>query len=157
MSWPASEASPADGLARLARDVRHGLTARPRWLPPKYFYDAAGAALFDRITALPEYYLTRAEDAILADSASAVVSRVEPDEIVELGPGSCHKLRRLLDVGDDTQREAGARVLSPRGTARRSSVSNSAWTARAISAAGTAPARIVVASLSARPVTISVP
>ena len=60
MSSPASGPLPADELARLACDVRRGLTARPRWLPPKYFYDAAGAALFDRITALPEYYLTRA-------------------------------------------------------------------------------------------------
>jgi len=100
MSWPDSAPSPADELARLARDVRQGLTARPRWLPPKYFYDAAGAALFDRITALPEYYLTRAEEAILAEVAGTIVGRVEPREIVELGPGACHKVRRLLDGVD---------------------------------------------------------
>ena len=100
MSWPASAPWPADELARLARDVRRGLTARPRWLPPKYFYDAAGAALFDRITTLPEYYLTRVEDAILREAASAVVRRVEPSEIVELGPGSCDKVRHLLDAVD---------------------------------------------------------
>jgi len=100
MSWPASVPSPADGLARLAHDVRRGLTARPRWLPPKYFYDAAGAALFDRITALPEYYLTRAEEAILADVAATIAGRLAPDELVELGPGSCQKVRRLLDVVD---------------------------------------------------------
>src|SRR5207244_2610160 len=43
MSWPDSGPPLADEVARLARDVRRGLTARPRWLPPKYFYDAAGA------------------------------------------------------------------------------------------------------------------
>jgi len=100
MSWPASGPWPADEVARLARDVRRGLTARPRWLPPKYFYDAAGAALFDRITALPEYYLTRTEEAILAEVAATVVRRVEPAEIAELGPGSCRKVRGFLDAVD---------------------------------------------------------
>ena len=100
MRWPASAPSPADGLVRLAHDVRRGLTARPRWLPPKYFYDEAGAALFDRITTLPEYYLTRAEEEILAAAAPTIARGVDPDELVELGPGSCHKVRRLLDVVD---------------------------------------------------------
>jgi len=100
MSWPASGPWPADEVARLARDVQRGLTARPRWLPPKYFYDAAGAALFDRITALPEYYLTRTEEAILAEVAATVVRRVEPAEIAELGPGSCRKVRGFLDAVD---------------------------------------------------------
>jgi dimethylhistidine N-methyltransferase len=100
MSWPASGPWPADAVARLARDVQRGLAARPRWLPPKYFYDEAGGALFDRITRLPEYYLTRAEDEILARSAAEVVRRLQPDELVELGPGSCHKVRPLLDAID---------------------------------------------------------
>lgn len=100
MSWPASGPWPADAVARLTRDVRRGLTARPRWLPPKYFYDEVGGALFDRITTLPEYYLTRAEDEILARSAAEIVRRLEPGELVELGPGSCHKVRPLLDAID---------------------------------------------------------
>jgi len=100
MSWPASEPWPADAVARLTRDVARGLTARPRWLPPKYFYDEAGGALFDRITTLPEYYLTRVEDEILAHSAAEIVRGLEPDELVELGPGSCHKVRPLLDAID---------------------------------------------------------
>src|SRR5438093_3831219 len=100
MSWPDSGPPLADEVARLARDVRRGLTARPRWLPPKYFYDAAGAELFDRITALPEYYLTRAEQAILAEVGAAIVRRLESREIVELGPGACHKVRPLLDAVD---------------------------------------------------------
>lgn len=89
--------------ARLAADVRRGLTARPRTLPPKYFYDAVGARLFERITELPEYYLTRAEEALLARVA-AEVARLGPRELVELGPGSCRKVRRILDA-------LGARAL----------------------------------------------
>ena len=100
MSWPASGPWPADAVARLTRDVQRGLLAQPRWLPPKYFYDEAGGALFDRITELPEYYLTRAEEEILTDIVPAVVRRLEPDELVELGPGSCAKVRRLLEAID---------------------------------------------------------
>ena len=82
----------------LADDVRQGLQARPRSLPPKYFYDHAGSALFDSITELPEYYLTRVEEAIVRDVAHEVVRRVRPRDIVELGPGSCRKARFFLDV-----------------------------------------------------------
>jgi len=85
-------------LARMVEDVRRGLTARPRQLPPKYFYNEAGSLLFERITELPEYYLTRAEDAILRDGIGDVVRRLGPRDIVELGPGSCRKVRCLLDA-----------------------------------------------------------
>src|SRR2546425_5841236 len=82
----------------LADDVRRGLEARPRSLPPKYFYDHAGSVLFERITELPEYYLTRVEEVIIRDVAPEVMRRVRPREIVELGPGSCRKVRFLYDV-----------------------------------------------------------
>src|SRR2546425_4526580 len=82
----------------LADDVRRGLEARPRWLPPKYFYDHAGSVLFERITELPEYYLTRVEEVVIRDVAPEVMRRVRPREIVELGPGSCRKVRALFDV-----------------------------------------------------------
>src|SRR2546428_5362239 len=82
----------------LADDVRRGLEARPRWLPPKYFYDHAGSVLFERITELPEYYLTRVEEVIIRDVAPEVMRRVRPREIVELGPGACRKGRFLYDV-----------------------------------------------------------
>lgn len=85
-------------LAMLADDVRRGLEARPRSLPPKYFYDHAGSALFECITELPEYYLTRVEEAIIRDVAREVVRRVRPRDIVELGPGSGRKVRFLFDV-----------------------------------------------------------
>jgi L-histidine N-alpha-methyltransferase len=80
----------------LADDVRRGLSDRPKSLPPKYFYDAAGSALFQRITRLPEYYLTRAEHALLDRYARAILRDARPDEIVELGAGPPAKLRRLL-------------------------------------------------------------
>jgi L-histidine N-alpha-methyltransferase len=88
-----------DGPARrraLAADVRRGLTAPRRFLPPKYFYDAAGSALFEAITRLPEYYLTRAEHAILRAWAGELMQRLAPDEVVELGAGSAAKLRLVL-------------------------------------------------------------
>src|SRR5262249_34818026 len=89
-----------DGARRaaLADDVRRGLGAREKWLPPKYFYDAAGSALFERITQLPEYYLTRAEHALLDAYAPAILDASRPQEIVELGAGSPAKVRRLLAV-----------------------------------------------------------
>jgi L-histidine N-alpha-methyltransferase len=80
----------------LADDVRRGLGDRPKSLPPKYFYDAVGSALFERITRLPEYYLTRAEHALLDAHAPDILREARPDEIVELGAGSPAKFRRLL-------------------------------------------------------------
>ncbi|HET8577379.1 MAG TPA: L-histidine N(alpha)-methyltransferase [Methylomirabilota bacterium] len=88
-------------VARMAEDIRRGLTARPRQLPPKYFYDEVGSVLFERITGLPEYYLTRAEDAILCDIAPDLVHRLAPRDLVELGPGSCRKVRWLLEALGD--------------------------------------------------------
>ena len=80
----------------LAADVRRGLTAPAKYVPPKYFYDAAGSALFEQITKLPEYYLTRAEHALLDEYAGVILADVRPVEIVELGAGSAAKVRRLL-------------------------------------------------------------
>jgi L-histidine N-alpha-methyltransferase len=82
--------------AALAEDVRRGLGAREKWLPPKYFYDAAGAALFERITQLPEYYLTRAEQALLEAHAPAILGEACPEEAVELVAGAPTKALRLL-------------------------------------------------------------
>jgi dimethylhistidine N-methyltransferase len=80
-----------------ARDVVSGLTARPKRLPPKYFYDEAGARLFEEITALPEYYPTRCELAILRERA-ADIARFFPEgsALVEFGSGSSRKVRILL-------------------------------------------------------------
>ena len=82
--------------ARMAEEVRLGLTARPRELPSKYFYDDRGSRLFEDITALPEYYLTRTEERLLAAIAGDVVARARPAELVELGSGAGRKVRLLL-------------------------------------------------------------
>jgi L-histidine N-alpha-methyltransferase len=88
----------SDWRSELADDVRAGLTATPKRLPPKYFYDARGSALFEAITRLPEYYLTRAETEILIDAADAIVQRIQPVELIELGSGSSRKTRLLLEA-----------------------------------------------------------
>src|SRR5690606_37687152 len=67
-------------------------------LPPKYFYDARGAELFDAITELPEYYLTRAERALLGSWAPAWIRSLAPRTLVELGAGAADKTRILLDA-----------------------------------------------------------
>lgn len=88
-----------DRRARMAAEVRAGLSARPLpSLPCKYFYDDRGSALFDAITRLPEYYQTRTEEAILETIAEDVVARVRPRELVELGSGIGRKVRLLLDA-----------------------------------------------------------
>ncbi|MEV6376690.1 L-histidine N(alpha)-methyltransferase [Micromonospora musae] len=89
-------------LARgLREDVRLGLTAGAKWLPPKWFYDARGSELFEEITRLPEYYPTRAERAVLARRASAVAALTGAKTLIELGSGSSEKTRLLLDALTD--------------------------------------------------------
>jgi L-histidine N-alpha-methyltransferase len=82
----------------LADDVLDGLTRPFKELPPKHFYDARGAELFDRICELPEYYPTRAERAILEDYAQEIAMLTEAVELVELGSGTAAKTRVLLDA-----------------------------------------------------------
>jgi len=84
----------------MADDVRRGLTARPKTLPPYLFYDDEGSRLYERITELPEYYLTRAERAILTKHAGDIVEQVRqrsrPLSVIELGAGSASKTEILL-------------------------------------------------------------
>lgn len=83
----------------LRTDALKGLTSAPKTLPPKWFYDARGSALFERITELPEYYPTRAEHRILRRRADAVAAAAGPVRtLVELGSGSSRKTRLLLDA-----------------------------------------------------------
>ena len=79
-------------------DARSGLTANPKVLPPKWFYDEEGCRLFDEITRLPEYYPTRTERAILEARAGDVAARTSADTLVELGSGTSEKTRLLLDA-----------------------------------------------------------
>ncbi len=90
---------PSEAESVFAHDVILGLTARPKRLSPKYFYDETGARLFEDITLLPEYYPTRAELSILRDNAAEIAGLV-PDgaALVEFGSGSSIKARILLSA-----------------------------------------------------------
>jgi L-histidine Nalpha-methyltransferase len=90
------EPSPRSHRDALCADVLAGLTATPKSLPPKYFYDERGSELFDKITRLPEYYLTRAETAILRQHAGQIAALSACESLVELGSGTSTKTRLLL-------------------------------------------------------------
>ena len=86
------------GVSTLAADVRRGLQAALRELPPKHFYDARGSDLFDQICDLPEYYPTRTERSILERRAGDIAALTQATELVELGAGTAAKTRLLLDA-----------------------------------------------------------
>jgi L-histidine N-alpha-methyltransferase len=79
-------------------EVREGLSRAPKELPPKFFYDERGSELFEAITRLPEYYLTRAEAALLARWMPVWLAELRPASLVELGAGSAVKTRLILDA-----------------------------------------------------------
>ena len=118
---------PADLEAALRRDVLSGLTASPKHLPPKWHYDERGSALFDAITRLPEYYLTRCERSILDAHAGDIAGAARADTLIELGSGTSEKTRLLLsamsrvgtlerfvpfDVDEATLRSAAAAIAA---------------------------------------------
>ena len=82
----------------LRADARRGLGSDPKSLPPKWFYDAQGSALFDKITELREYYPTRAEREILHATAPSIAALTRARTLVELGSGSSDKTRLLLNA-----------------------------------------------------------
>lgn len=89
----------ADGAHALRTEALRGLTAEPKTLPPKLFYDAEGAALFERICELPEYYLTRTELGILRAHVDEIAALAGPRAaLVEYGSGAGTKVRLLLDA-----------------------------------------------------------
>jgi L-histidine Nalpha-methyltransferase len=91
---------------KVASSVYEGLLSRPKWLPSWLFYDSAGSRLFDEITRIPEYYVTRTERAILESCASEIVSRAAGGNalrLVELGAGSAEKTRLLLSAAVQRQ------------------------------------------------------
>lgn len=95
------------GERTLAADVREGFSRSLKEIPPKHFYDTAGAELFDRICDLPEYYPTRAERAILEGQSGELAAATGLGELVELGSGTAEKTMVLL------------RAASQAGTLRR--------------------------------------
>ena len=89
----------AKGTGGFLRDVLDGLSGTPKHLPCKYFYDARGSQLFERICALEEYYLTRTEIALLTEHAERIATAFGPQStLVEFGSGTCAKVEILLDV-----------------------------------------------------------
>jgi L-histidine N-alpha-methyltransferase len=105
-------------------ELQEGLAAEPLpWLPSKYFYDERGSRLFEQITELPEYYLTRAETTVLAFAAGEIARAAPARELVELGGGASPKLRLLIDalVGEGL---AGCLLLDISPEALRRSVAS---------------------------------
>lgn len=95
-------------MARFCDDVRRGLSGMPKELPPVYFYDDAGSALYEAITYLPEYGLTNADVRLLRAHARDVASMMPPGfAVAELGSGSGRKTRPILEKA----RHAGRRPL----------------------------------------------
>ncbi|MEU4806793.1 L-histidine N(alpha)-methyltransferase [Actinosynnema sp. NPDC023587] len=90
--------TPEDAVVALRAEAKAGLTARPKWVSPKWFYDAVGSELFEEITRLPEYYPTRAEREILVARAAEIATTTGAHALVELGSGSSEKTRLLLDA-----------------------------------------------------------
>src|SRR5579875_922621 len=85
-------------ISPIAADVWQGLTASPKHLPAKLFYDEIGSQLFEQITELPEYYLTRTERAILERYAADILEKAGPSlTLVELGAGTATKTRILIE------------------------------------------------------------
>src|SRR5512140_826351 len=92
-----SASLPVVHTSAMAEDVYVGLTSKPKSLPPKLFYDANGSDLFEQITELPEYYLTRTERSILETSADEIIRAAGSDiSFIELGAGTATKTRLLL-------------------------------------------------------------
>jgi L-histidine Nalpha-methyltransferase len=109
----------------LRADARRGLTATPKDLPPKWFYDDRGSQLFDEITRLEEYYPTRRERSILEARADDIATASGADTLIELGSGTSEKTRLLLaamaradllsrfvpfDVSEQTLRDAASAI-----------------------------------------------
>ena len=100
----------ADLRRELARGRPRGLTGRPKELPPRWFYDERGSQLFEEITRLPEYYLTRRERSILAERSAEIAALAAAETLVELGSGTSEKTRLLLDA---FREEGGLRRFVP--------------------------------------------
>jgi L-histidine N-alpha-methyltransferase len=90
--------SPDEVQTRMKADAVAGLSRQPKSIPPVWFYDERGSQLFEEITALPEYYPTRAERALLVAHALDIAELSKSDTLVELGAGACTKTRLLLEA-----------------------------------------------------------
>src|SRR5688500_20017710 len=89
----ATELTGSAGESTLAEDVRAGLRLRQKRLPAKYFYDERGSQLFEKICELPEYYLTRTEQRLLAEFSSEIIGTSKPSDLIEIDNGAAQKTR----------------------------------------------------------------
>ena len=89
---------PGRTITNMSEDVRSGLGASNKKLPPKYFYDERGSRLFDLICQTPEYYLTRTEAALLTEHTSDIIANSRPKAIVEFGSGTADKTELLINT-----------------------------------------------------------
>jgi L-histidine N-alpha-methyltransferase len=126
--------------AGVLEEVRDGLGRAPKELPPKFFYDERGSELFEAITRLPEYYLTRAEAALLGRWMPAWLDALRPASLVELGAGSAVKTRLILDAVPAAEVYVPVDVSADflEGTARRVRDAYPALEVRAVAADFTA-------------------
>lgn len=95
---PCTRIRPDRQILAVTEEVLDGLLVPPRRLSPKYFYDDHGSMLFDRICRTEEYYLTRTEEALLAQHSQDIIKETMPDQILELGSGVSHKIRLLFNA-----------------------------------------------------------
>ena len=105
-------------------DVVAGLTASPKTLPSKYFYDEQGSALFEAICDLPEYYLTRTETKLLTEAAADIARHISDGAaLIEFGSGASVKTRLLLEAAPQTAAyipiDISADALAPAAAAIR--------------------------------------
>jgi L-histidine Nalpha-methyltransferase len=105
--WSLADHAPREDLGR---SVMRTLFDQPRWLEAFHLYDDRGSELFERICNLPEYYLTRTENAILENSASQIISAAPVETIVELGAGYSKKTIHLLR---EQVRQRGSGIFAP--------------------------------------------
>ncbi len=98
LPWRLDCHMPAGADAVATDELRRALTARRPWIPPRWFYDDAGCALFVRITGLAAYYQTRTEQALLDAAMDDIVATHRPAELVEVGSGTAQKTRAILDA-----------------------------------------------------------
>lgn len=98
---PVAKFEPTEDRAQFAADVVAGLSALPKHISPKYFYDTEGSRLFEQITQQPEYYPTRSEHEVLREHGKDIVQHFPTGAaLVEFGSGACIKVRFLLNAAD---------------------------------------------------------
>jgi L-histidine N-alpha-methyltransferase len=102
-----SESLQPEVLAALAKDVREGLSSRPKSLPSRWLYEGAGSDLFEMITELDEYYPTRAERAILAEHVTEIVLLAGASSVIELGSGTSEKTGTHREIPENCRTWSG--------------------------------------------------